>query len=475
MSTKVKPLGKIIVILLIVAGLFAAKIFWWDKNHPEAATATWGGGNAKQTHETHTLYLKLAGSNTIGDSLAPALVRGYLASLNATDIRTTAPEKDEKEVSGTLNGEKIYIGISAHGTATGFKALDGNTADICMASAPVDDNTFQLFSGKANSEDMRSVSNEHVIGLDGIAVIVNAGNKVDELSLDQLRKIFTGEVSNWSDLPGAGKSGAIHIYRRDNNSGTFKMFSEMALNKQPIKADAKTYEKSEELVQHVGSDPDGIGFVSYTFVSSQGIRPVAVKGGESLPAIVPNALSIQTEKYPLCRRLFFYVLRNSTNNHILPFIKFTESAAGQHIVENGGFINLTINNDKPEGMAGDPAAYKSLLSGSKKLSTEFRFRFGSPDLDTRAVADVTRLVDYMSQPANRNKKIVLVGFTDNVGKADKNIVLSKERAHSVQKELEKQSIPVKDVMGLGAARPVHNNDNEMERSFNRRVEVWVTE
>jgi phosphate transport system substrate-binding protein len=165
----------------------------------------------------------------------------------------------------------------------------------------------------------------------------------------------------------------------------------------------------------------------------------------------------------------------SSNTQVASFARFVASNEGQKIVENSGFINLTVNTDKaPTVVSNDPAPYKALIvKGSEKLTTEFRFKTGSDNLDSRGLDDVDRLVAYLSQTQYRNRTIVLVGFTDNTGNPQKNMVLSRQRAASVEKVLATKGVMISNTIGMGPLRPSRDNSTEANRSFNRRVEVWV--
>ena len=258
----------------------------------------------------------------------------------------------------------------------------------------------------------------------------------------------------------------------DDKSGTYKTFTEMALNKQSIAASAKPYERSEDVIKQVSNDPGAIGFVSYSFVNTS-IKAVYLKSAPGMPAIRPNGLSIQTEKYPLCRRLYLYTAQNPTNTNVRSFLAFVESPSGQDVVGRSGFVNLSINEDNVVALASDPNEYKQIFKSCKKQSTELRFKFGSSELDTRAESDLNRIQDLMDRPENKDKQIVLVGFTDNVGNPAANVDLSKKRANIVAEKLRGLKVNVGGVYGLGDKRPVNSNTTPEEQSFNRRVEIWL--
>lgn len=445
---KMKPFGKILLSALIVIGLFGIYMLVPHGAKTDNSTAS---SDAGQT----SIALKISGSNTIGDVLAPALVRGYLESAGYKNISATDSSAEEKTITCTsADGKQMQVGISAHGTKTGFESLADGKSDICMAS-------FQAKSGSIE---------EHIIGLDGIAVIVNSKSNISSLTVKDLHDIFSGEISNWSDIKGSNMNGKVKLFRMDDNSGTFKMFKEMIGN---IEFDsyAKKLTSPKEMISNVSSTENSIGFVSFAFLNSN-VKTVPINNG--ITSIEPNSLSIQSEKYPFCRRLYMYK-NDSENKMASDLLKYIESKDGQKIVENSGFIDLSVNYDKLTVMPNDPKEYVNLINNSKKLTSELRFNTGSSNLDSRGTIDVDRLITFMSQPDNRKKSIVLVGFSDNIGDQSKNIALSKQRAESVSKLLEQKGAVVKNVIGLGPLRPARNNDTEEGRSSNRRVEIWVNE
>ena len=397
-----------------------------------------------------SVILKIGGSATIGENLAPSIAKSYMLKMGYSDVQILNSSVNEKSVVGTKNGKKDRIDISAKGTSTGFSALDGNSVDLCMASS-------QAPAGNSYEE--------HVIGLDGIAIIVNRNSSIQAMSIPDVRNTFAGN--------------AMKIYRMDENSGTYKVFSELVMNGSTINNSAQKFSSASELVNSVSRDNSGIGFVSYSFSTSGNIKALPVSINSGVPPIIPNALTIQSEKYPLCRRLYFYCSKNNNNQLTHDFLTYAESSEGQRIVNDNGFVNLNIsvnnNTDNPIAMPNDPPAYTQLIGRAKKVSTEFRFQTGNSNLDSRGAADITRMVSFMAQPENNAKKVVLVGFTDNVGDPAKNVALSVSRANSVKTILTATGITVKEVKGFGSARPVRGNETPEDKANNRRVEVWLVD
>lgn len=441
-------LGKVaitIIAILLTIGIY--EIIPHNKDGNIVST------DSKETATNAKVILKISGSNTIGESLAPALVKGYLENLGYKNVSVQDSSKEDRIINATdLNGNPIQITISAHGTSKGFESLSSGNSDMCMASV-----------------QSKSPLEEHIIGLDGIAVIINNSSVVSDITVEELSAIFSGKITDWNQVKSSQMTGKINMFRMDNNSGTSKMFKEL-LGNIDYDETSKSLESAKEMVTDIGTTKNSIGFVSFSFLNST-VKTIPIRVGNV--SIEPNALSIQSEKYPFCRRLYIYKDPSKTDQFESDLLKYAESKDGQKIVENCGFIDLSVNYDKPVSMPGDPKEYTNLIDNAHKLTSELRFNTGSTNLDARAIADVDRLIQFLSQPDNRKKSIVLVGFSDNVGDPNSNKNLSKQRAESVRILLEQKGASVKDIYGLGIIRPSHSNDSEEGRSSNRRVEIWI--
>jgi phosphate transport system substrate-binding protein len=402
------------------------------------------------------IIMTISGSSVINDDLTPKLIKAYMGANNYSDIQVLNTGKKEKAVIGKLNGQSFRVNVQSSGTKDGIQALEEGKIDICMASAP----------------EAKLSESENVIGLDGIAVITNQNNPIDAgLSKEGLLTIFSGQAE-WGGVSGATSKGKIKIYRMGEKTGIYKMFKELVMNGTDITG--TSFERSQEMVDAISNDPNGIGFVSYTFLSkSAGIKAIPISDAQNLPCIFPNARTIASEKYPLCRRLCMY--SETGKSEVLRFTKFVSSDQGQEIVKNAGFVNLTIETDDDQVVvSNDPPAYKSLINQrAEKLTTEFRFKTGSDNLDSRGLDDVERLDAYLNQSKYSNRSIVLVGFTDNTGSKDVNMSLSKKRAEKVKDALEARGLVISNVIGMGPLRPSRDNSTDVNKSFNRRVEVWV--
>ena len=179
------------------------------------------------------------------------------------------------------------------------------------------------------------------IALDGIAVVVNGGVPVDNLSIDQVAKIFTGEIRNWSGVGGPDK--AIVVVNRDEASGTRAAFLELCLEEalgDDVKfiLDAITVESNGDMVTKVGATPDAIGYCGFGYIDrarNAGAKEISVDGSD------PTVDNVLSGSFPISRKLNI-VHKGALKEGSLEkaFVDFLLSADGQDIVEDEGFIAL---------------------------------------------------------------------------------------------------------------------------------------
>lgn len=437
-------------------------ILWWRSS---AASQT---PNAQPTPAaaSHHVVLRLHGSNTIGQDLAPRLAEAFLKRRGYAGIERSAPG-EHGSVSGRdpRSGESAEIEIVALGSATAFSDLATGACDVGLSSRRIKSAEAALLRDKGLG-DVDSAAGEHVLGLDGIAVIVHPNNPLERVDLEKLRRAFTGEVGDFANL--GGKAGQIHLYGRDERSGTFDTFKHLVLGDQPIAAGAERLSDSSELSSRVARDPNGIGFVGIPYVQAAKALSVGAPGAAFQ---YPSAFTVATEGYALSRRLYLYVPVQNIKPLALEFVNFALSTEGQEAVRASGFVDLTLHAAATAECESCPARYASLSQQGKRVSLDFRFRTGSADLDSRGLRDLDRLLAFLRE--NAASRLVLVGFSDARGSSAKNTKLSLERAQKIAGELNERGVPGVDVEAMGSLLPVASNESEDGRERNRRVEVWL--
>ncbi|MHC8287601.1 substrate-binding domain-containing protein [Pseudomonas sp. XS1P51] len=413
--------------------------------------------------------LRIQGSNTIGAALGPALVEGLMREQGLLKVHSEAPDKaNELRVVGeTAQGRRVVVEVAAHGSSTGFTALKTATADLAASSRPIKDSELAALQSLG---DLKSPRAEQVIAIDGLAIILHPQNPLSQLNTEQLARIFSGEAKTWEELGGTG--GTIHLYARDDQSGTYDTFKEVVLSRRgkTLSSVAKRFESSEQLSNAVSLDPQGIGFIGLPYVRQA--KAVAIADGQSQAMLPLNSL-IATEDYPLSRRLFFYLPPDEKNPWAEALVTFAQSSNGQAIVAANGFIAQTVQAMAVTPNALMPEGYQALSRHAQRLSVNFRFEEGSATLDNKARQDLSRVLDYIRQHEKTNRQVALVGFGDAKSDPARADLLSKLRAMAVRRELVKSGVVFREIRGFGAEMPVAANSADEGRIKNRRVEVWV--
>ncbi len=427
------------------------------------------------------------GSNTIGAELMPRIIEAYAQSQSERVRMANGASADETEIriAGADGRTVATIDLQAHGSGTATPGLLSGRALIGMASRPL--NAAELAQlAQQGLGDMRSPGNEHVLGLDGIIVIVSPENPVAKLSLQQVQGIFSGAVSDWSQV--GGRPGKINVYARDAKSGTFDTFKTLVLDpgKAHLAADARRFESSNELSDNVANDADGIGFVGFAYMRNA--RAVSLVN-ECGMTFAPSTFSVKTEEYPLSRRLFLYSGKLPDASFAAGLLDFSLSVTAQAIVRDSGFIDHELEwrsgnqasraADTGRKGADDPAVMLARdLKDTARISATLRFRYSSTELDNKALNDVDVIAQFLEflREIKSKRKVVLAGFSDSAGGVSKNIALSLERANAVRQALLRKNplfAPLIDTRGYGPALPVACNETETGRDKNRRVEVWL--
>jgi phosphate transport system substrate-binding protein len=456
-----------IAALLLALIALAGTLTWtrW-RTPPPQATASLPLTAAVVEAPEAELVVRLCGSNTVGAELAPALLEALFAKKGGARVLRQRRRGDELEsVVASYDGKQIGGEISAKGSATAFAGLADGTCDIGMASRAIDDAEVAALAARGFG-DMRAPAAEHVIALDGVAVIVHPNNPLSSLDRAALHEVFTGRVEDWSQIGGA--PGKINVLARDAKSGTFDTFQHLVLAKAPLAASAKRFPHSAALADAVSSDPSAIGFVGFAYVRVAKALAVGEPGATQL---LPTRFTVATEGYMLSRRLYLYTLPTPRTPWVTELVNFALSRAGQEVVSKTQFVDLVlVARPVPCDETCTPG-YAAAIAHAQRVSVDFRFQSGSDRPDSRARRDFDRLVSFLAEAPNA--KLMLLGFSDAVGSASANRKLSVERAKAVAQELSARGVRVAQLEGFGAEMPLATNQTDSGRERNRRVEVWL--
>lgn len=456
-----------------------------------------GREEASPARSTDGGQFGIHGSNTIGERLMPMLIEAYsMKKFGKKPVTKLIGDEAQEIALEASSGPGTVIELLAHGSGTATPGLMSGKAVIGMASRRLNADERQQLEQKFNA-DVLAPGNEHVLALDGLAVIVNPANPVKELTLDQIARIFAGEITNWREVGGDDRP--IDIYRRDNKSGTYDTFKSLVLapaggTKREISPQAKAYELSELLSSDVEHDVKGIGFIGLPYIGRNTALAISSSCGI---ASHPSKFSVKTEEYPLARRLYLYTIGTPANSTARDLLEFALSDDAQATVKEAEFVDQAIDFQDDDaqrnwtnGIGDDPTrglpsgksvpgaaveAFARAMDRAHRTSIAFRFEKGSAQLDNRALQDVARLARYLDAPQQSGKRYLIAGFADATGSWGTNKQLALRRAEAVVDELRQVGVhvPRDSIASFSYLAPVACNNSDAGAAKNRRVEVWI--
>ncbi len=434
----------------------------------------------------------IAGSDTIGHQLMPALVQAYAQAggVRATRVAGNDPLELQIKLSDAGGRSVGTVQISHHGSDSAFKELEQKRAAIGMSSRPISPEEAQRLAA-IGLGDMRSAGHEHVLGLDGLLVLVAADNPAVSISIDDLAKVFAGQITDWSEL--GLPPGKITVYAPAAASGNAATFDALVMKprKLELTPNAKRTIDNAELSDWVARDPTGIGVTGLAYLRSAKALNIAASC-----ALIsrPSTFSVKTEEYPLTRRLYLYTAGQPREPLARGILAYALSADAQAVIKQSDFVDQGPDlldfsaqthriayalNAQTEDF--DMPLMRALINDmkdAKRLSITFRFSSAGFTLDSRALADIDRLRDVLLTPDFKGRTVLLLGFADSFGSFPSNLALAERRANAVQRALiaaGKGALTASRLVtkAYGELAPVACNDTFDSRQYNRRVEVWI--
>lgn len=226
--------------------------------------------------------------------------------------------------------------VTGGGSGTGIAALINGTTDVCQASRPM--KTSERTKLK---ERYFTMGTEIAVAKDGLTVYLHESNTVPQLTLEQLKSIYVGDVTNWKDVGGADAE--ITVYGRENNSGTYAFFKDNVLLGDDFSPTVATLPGTASVVNAVSKDPTGIGYGGAAYGKGIKFCPVAATADDS--AYVPDAEHVGNGKYPLARDLYWY-LRTKPEGDIKKLVDWVLSPDGQEVVMTAGYFPVATGEKK---------------------------------------------------------------------------------------------------------------------------------
>lgn len=427
--------------------------------------------------QSSNIIVRLSGSTTIGVNLIPILSKSYLEEeWNANNVQIVHRTGGTTEIVGWVEGKKTVIKVFPKGTAQGFEDLGNNEACIVMASRKILEKERGDLINTRNG-DLFSEKYENIIGLDGIVPVVHPNLPIHTLTFQDLNDIFSCKKKNWSELGGPDLPINILLEKEDASTLLFFKKEAMTAQKNAFCKNAERIKSTERIIENVMSNEGSISILPLSKVNKAKVLNIQVG---DLPLFKPSRFNISLENYPLTRRLYLYASESKNKKNIDLFLKYTLSQRGQEIIDSVGFVSLdpkeyinkrqAKNNIEQEKL---PLEYKEVIQNAAQLPTNIRFYANTIQLDVRGLKDLKNIATQLKEQTN--KKIILIGFSDNTDNKNLQQSVSTSRANSVKRILIENGIERDQIQihGLGTVYPIADSKTINGQIKNRRVEIWL--
>ena len=237
---------------------------------------------------------------------------GTITVAGSTTVQPLAQKLAEAFMDGNPS---VRIDVQGGGTSVGIQACNDGTVDIGAASRELKDSEPALV--------------KHLLARDGIAIVTNSRNTVNGLTKDQVKKIFAGSITKWSEVGGANER--IGVYAREEGSGTRGAFEELVMGSDHITSDAVLQNSNGFLRTAVAGDANAVGFLSFGYVDSS-VKTLAIDG------VAAAVADVKSGSYPIARPLYLLTKQEPTED-VKEYINFCLGAEGQKLVEEEGYIS----------------------------------------------------------------------------------------------------------------------------------------
>ncbi len=247
------------------------------------------------------------------------IVGAYMAFAGSSDQKTiqvagstsVQPVAEKLAQAYMEKHPDVKINVQGGGSSVGITSTQQGQADIGMSS-------------KELKDDEKAGLKEYLIGKDGIVIAVNTANSVSDLTIDQVKSIFSGNTTNWKEV--GSSDGKINVITREDGSGTRKAFEEIIMGKDTkIIKTAVVQSSTEAVSQAIKGDPNAIGYISLASLSSD-VKALKING------ISPSEQTVADGSYKI-QRPFLFLTKGDATGTVKDFIDFCLSSEGQAIVK----------------------------------------------------------------------------------------------------------------------------------------------
>lgn len=434
--------------------------------------------------------LRFSGSARMADVLLPGLIEGFARSKG---YRVVFEQLDSSHAALTIvDGDQTValFHLRSSSTAEGFADLVTYEADAVMSVREVRGAEVEI-AGDAGLGQLDEGDQSRIVALDALVPIVAPGREITAISLRDLARLYSGDVTDWSEIGGGAGPVALHLL--DPETGLTQGFVDLVVqaDRRELAKGIKTHATFDDLIAAVAIDPSAIGMVPWTRAAFAQQLTLTDPCGYRL---LPMAETLKAEDYPLTMSLFLYLPERRQIPVMRDFLTWMRTPDAQLVVRRSGFVDpaavpIALSQQGQRfanaiSLAGEDVTLEELqrmvdvMKPRTRLSTTFRFEAGSSRLDAQSRSGLGDLAQGMRDGRYNGRTLTLIGFSDGRGDAASNKRLSLERAKSVERALlaalnGRPEAVTLAVDAFGEALPMGCDDTAWGRKLNRRVELWV--
>jgi phosphate transport system substrate-binding protein len=257
----------------------------------------------------------------------------FLTNLHEQKIKgsdTMLPLSQKAAESFMKKNPSKTLTVTGGGSGVGISALVEGTTDIAQASRKI------RFDEKKKLQEAGKSVKEVIAAYDALAVVVHSGNKVTNLTREQLEGIFTGKIKNWKEVGGDDEK--IVPYSRETSSGTYEFFKENVLKNKNYMSGILSMPATGAIIQSVSQTKGAIGYVGLAYVTDK-VKAIHISYDGGKKYVEPSVANAKNNTYPVVRPLYYYYV-TASEGKVKPFMDFMLSDDGQKIVSDIGFVTL---------------------------------------------------------------------------------------------------------------------------------------
>ncbi|MCW8842993.1 MAG: substrate-binding domain-containing protein, partial [Rhodobacteraceae bacterium] len=346
--------------------------------------------------------ISISGAFSMAEVLMPALIEAFSLRHGYTVTREAHEERryTYQLVDGKTGSKLARFHVHATNSDEGFADLLADEADIAMSLREIRPDEAKR-GYDAGLGDMTDTNRSRVLALDGLVAVVSPGNPVRALSPLQLSQVFAGQIDNWAEFGGPDAPIALHLLDAETGLAQAVVDQLMVPAERDLADDTVRHRRNSSLISAVIGDPFAIGIAPF---SETGNAQTLVLRGSCGFALTASRRTLKTEDYPLTAPMFLYFPARRLPKIAREFLAYTRSPSAQVVIRRSGFVDqapeetpVDLQGDRfvnAISVAGEEIPLEELqrmtsrLSPMKRLTTSFRFRTGSTELDAQSRSNV---------------------------------------------------------------------------------------